>query len=64
MSLRPQDRKYGVYTVDNQEFLFKKDAFDYAKHDKLKIKWPCKNPYLSIRDKFANIDYLKKIIDL
>ena len=39
MSLKPQDRKYGVYTVDNQEFLFKKDAFDYAKHDKYKIKY-------------------------
>jgi dTDP-4-dehydrorhamnose 3,5-epimerase len=36
----------------------------FWKNDKLKIKWPCKNPYLSKRDKFANIDYLKKIIDL
>ena len=39
MSLKPQDRKYGIYTVDNQEFLFKKDAFDYAKHDQSKIKY-------------------------
>lgn len=36
----------------------------FWKNDKLKIKWPCKKPYLSKRDKIVGLDHLKKIINL